>query len=60
MYILCLLILLADFWAILELLESNREPITKLLWGVLIVGLPLFGLLIWYLLGPKKTALSAS
>lgn len=53
MSILGLFLLIADIWAIYQVLQSGADKVAKLLWAVLIVALPLFGLLIWYLLGPK-------
>lgn len=53
MSILGLIILVVDVWAILSLVKSGVDTIAKVLWSVLIVGMPIFGLLIWYLLGPK-------
>lgn len=60
MSMLGLIILIVDLWAILSLLKSNADTMTKVLWTILIVGLPVFGLLIWYLLGPKGTPALAS
>lgn len=54
MFIVGLIILLLDIWAILSLLQSETDLVTKLLWAIIIIGMPFFGLLIWYLLGPKK------
>lgn len=51
--ILGLIILILDVWAILNILNSPRDLMTKLMWSVLILILPVIGFIIWYLLGPK-------
>lgn len=49
-----LIILVLDIWAILQVFKSSATTGAKVLWTVLIVILPLVGLILWYLLGPKK------
>lgn len=48
-----LLILIADVWAIVNVLQSTAETGTKVLWVVIIIVLPLIGFILWLLLGPK-------
>ena len=48
-----LLILIADVWAIVKTVQSNASTGAKVVWIVLILILPVFGLLIWLLFGPK-------
>jgi hypothetical protein len=48
-----LLILIADIWAILNVVQARGELVQKLLWIVLIVVLPLLGVIIWYFAGPR-------
>jgi len=48
-----LLILAADLWALLGVLKSAMSPGKKLLWVVLIVLLPVLGVVLWLLLGPR-------
>ncbi len=52
--ILGLLILIADIWAILNIAQSRVETINKLIWIVLILVLPIIGLIIWWLAGPRE------
>ncbi|WP_372779187.1 PLD nuclease N-terminal domain-containing protein [Litorivivens sp.] len=52
--ILGLLILIADIWAILNIAQSRVETINKLIWIVLILVLPVIGLIIWWLAGPRE------
>ena len=54
MGILSIAVLLADIWALYEVLRSSENNVTKALWAVLIVLLPVVGLILWYLMGPKS------
>ncbi len=47
-------IFIADIWAIFTIAQSKESVISKLLWIVLILFLPLIGLVIWWIFGPKK------
>jgi hypothetical protein len=49
-----LLILVADIWAIINILQSKAGVGGKVLWTILVLVLPLVGLIIWYFMGPKK------
>ena len=51
--ILSILILIADVWAILQIVQSRETGLTKALWIVLILVLPVVGLAIWWFAGPK-------
>ncbi|MCB1859320.1 MAG: PLDc N-terminal domain-containing protein [Gammaproteobacteria bacterium] len=57
--ILGLIILILDIWAIIKILGSSAGTGSKVLWIVVIVLLPLIGLLLWYLLGPKGSSARA-
>lgn len=48
-----LLILILDVYAIVKLMGSNASTGAKVGWAVLILLLPLVGVLIWFLFGPK-------
>lgn len=48
-----LLILIADIWAVLNVVQSPTTTGTKLLWILLILFLPVIGLIIWLILGPR-------
>lgn len=48
-----LVILALDIWAILNVIKSSAETGIKVLWILLIVLLPLIGLIIWALMGPR-------
>jgi hypothetical protein len=49
-----LLILIADIWAIVNVVQSQAGTGSKVLWIVVILVLPVLGLLLWFLLGPKS------
>jgi hypothetical protein len=54
--ILSLLILIADIWAIINIIQSNESAGSKALWVVLVLLLPILGLIIWYFAGPKSAS----
>jgi len=49
-----LLLLIADIWAIIHVAQSTAGIGRKVLWIVLILLLPLLGLILWFLLGPRS------
>ena len=51
--ILGLLILIADVWAIVNIAQSSATTGKKVLWIVLVLVLPVLGLILWFLLGPR-------
>ena len=53
-----LLILIADIWAIVNVLGSRSSTGAKILWAILIILLPLLGFVVWLVAGPRapKTA----
>ena len=46
-------ILALDIWAILNVLKSGAEVGIKVLWILLILLLPVLGLIIWAIAGPR-------
>lgn len=48
-----LIILALDIWAILHVIKSNSDTGIKVLWILLIVLLPVLGLIIWAITGPR-------
>jgi hypothetical protein len=49
-----LVILVLDVWAIVNIAQSGASTGNKVLWIVLVLLLPLVGLIIWALLGPRS------
>jgi hypothetical protein len=52
--ILGLVILVADIWAIVKTFESPSSAGAKVFWIVLILILPILGLIIWLIAGPRS------
>jgi len=50
-----LIILILDVYAIVKLIGSNASTGAKVGWTVLILLLPLLGVIIWFLFGPKAS-----
>jgi hypothetical protein len=48
-----LIVLVFDVWAIVKTVQSNASTGKKVVWIVLILLLPVVGLLLWFLFGPK-------
>ncbi|WAH60359.1 PLDc N-terminal domain-containing protein [Pseudomonas silvicola] len=48
-----LIILALDIWAIINVLKSSAEVGMKVLWVLLILLLPVLGLIIWAIAGPR-------
>jgi hypothetical protein len=51
--ILGILILVADIYAIVRIVQSGAEPIWKAIWIVIVLALPVVGLILWFFIGPK-------
>ncbi|WP_045219159.1 PLDc N-terminal domain-containing protein [Desulfonatronum thioautotrophicum] len=48
-----LILLIACVWAIVQIFQSRASTGWKVFWIVLILLLPLIGLIIWFLAGPR-------
>jgi hypothetical protein len=48
-----LIILILDVYAIVKTVQSNAGTGAKVAWIVVILLLPVLGLLLWFLFGPK-------
>jgi hypothetical protein len=49
-----LIILGLDIWAIVNVLQSAASPGNKAVWILVIVVLPVVGLILWLLMGPRS------
>jgi hypothetical protein len=54
-----LIILIADIWAIVNVLGSPASTGTKVLWVIVILLLPVIGLIAWLLMGPRSARRTA-
>ena len=48
-----LIIFALDIWAIINVLKSGAEVGMKIIWVLLILLLPVLGLIIWAIAGPR-------
>lgn len=48
-----LLVLVADIWAIVSILQSSADTGKRVLWIVVVFLLPVLGFILWYFWGPK-------
>ncbi|MEX6503312.1 PLDc N-terminal domain-containing protein [Pseudomonas zhanjiangensis] len=48
-----LIVLVLDIWAIVNIVKSATDTGTKVLWVLLVLFLPVIGLIIWALAGPR-------
>lgn len=48
-----LIILAADIWAIINIFQSAASTGAKVVWVLVILVLPILGLIIWLLAGPR-------
>ena len=48
-----LIIFVLDIWAIINVIKSGATTGMKILWVVLIAFLPVLGLIIWAIAGPR-------
>jgi len=51
--LLCLLVLIGDVWAIINIFQASVSNEKKLLWTLVVLLLPLLGLILWFFLGPR-------
>jgi hypothetical protein len=49
-----LIVLIADIYAIIMILQSQAKSVEKLVWALAVFLLPLIGLVIWYFAGPGR------
>lgn len=52
-FLLGLIVLIADIYAIVRILNSAATAGAKVLWILLILFLPVIGFIIWFFAGPK-------
>ena len=51
-----IVVLIADIYAIFNILTSRSSLGAKLLWSLLVLVLPVIGFIIWYFAGPRGNA----
>ncbi|MCJ8499838.1 PLDc N-terminal domain-containing protein [Desulfatitalea alkaliphila] len=50
-----LILLVACVWAIVQIFQSSASTGAKVFWTVLVLILPLIGLILWLLAGPRSS-----
>ena len=48
-----IIVLIADVWALINILQSGADTAKKVVWTVVVILLPVLGFILWYFLGPK-------
>jgi hypothetical protein len=48
-----LIVLIADIWAIINVMRSDASPGRAFLWILMILLLPVLGFIIWLFAGPR-------
>lgn len=48
------LVLVADIWAILNIVQARSSNMNKLLWILAVIFLPVLGFIAWLLVGPRS------
>lgn len=54
-----LIILVADIYAIINIISSRVSLGAKVLWTLLVLVLPVVGFVIWFFAGPRRNAATA-
>ena len=50
------LVLIADIYAIIKIIQSSASGLKKLVWVLLVIVLPILGLILWFFMGPGGRA----
>jgi len=48
-----IIVLVADIWAIVNILQSSADTGRKVIWTLIVLILPVLGFILWFLFGPK-------
>ncbi len=48
-----IIVLVADIYAIVNILQSTADTAKKVVWMVLVILLPVLGFILWFFLGPR-------
>ena len=49
-----ILVLIADIWAIVNILQSGADTTKKVIWTVVVLLLPVLGFILWFFMGPRE------
>jgi hypothetical protein len=56
--LIALLVLALDIFAIVSIIRSGMDPVTKLLWVLIVLALPVIGMLLYFILNRPPGALA--
>ena len=48
-----LLVLIADVWAVVNVMQSASDTAKKVIWTVVVIVLPVLGFVLWLIFGPR-------
>jgi hypothetical protein len=48
-----IIVLIADVWAIVNIIQSGADTGRKVIWTVVVILLPVLGFILWFFVGPK-------
>ncbi len=51
-----LIVLALDIWAVVSIVGSGASTVSKVLWVLLVLILPIVGFIIWLVAGPRNRA----
>ncbi len=51
-----IIVLIADVYALVNILGSSASPGNKILWVLVVFLLPVIGFILWYFMGPRGGA----
>jgi hypothetical protein len=49
-----LLVLIADIYAIIKIIQSSADGLKKVLWILGVIIFPILGFIVWYFAGPGR------
>lgn len=49
-----LIVLILDIWAIISIINSSSEMLSKVLWTLIVLVFPILGFIVWFFFGPKS------
>ncbi|WP_034961761.1 PLDc N-terminal domain-containing protein [Erythrobacter longus] len=55
-----LLVLALNIWALFNIWTSGASVVAKLVWSILIFVLPVIGVIVWLVFGPRGGSLQAA
>ena len=53
-FIFGIVLLALDIWAIINVVQSSSSTLSKVLWVLFILFLPLIGFVVWLIAGPRS------